>query len=129
MCVPALLPLRGWGGEHGAGGAEQLPPRCLILTSPCPPLQNGITPLHIASRRGNVIMVRLLLDRRAQIETRTKVGASELHGGARGGTSAFRSLAWGGGPPASRAAAAVRGSIRAPAAGMPPGAGHPSHGL
>lgn len=35
--------------------------------------QNGITPLHIAGRRGNVIMVRLLLDRGAQIDARTKV--------------------------------------------------------
>lgn len=50
---------------------------------PVPPHQNGITPLHIASRRGNVIMVRLLLDRGAQIETRTKVGAGKLHGKAR----------------------------------------------
>lgn len=36
-------------------------------------VQNGITPLHIASRRGNVIMVRLLLDRGAQIDAKTKV--------------------------------------------------------
>ena len=48
---------------------------CHTLTSPVPTPQNGITPLHIASRRGNAIMVRLLLDRGAQIETRTKVGA------------------------------------------------------
>lgn len=61
------------------------------------PFQNGITPLHIASRRGNVIMVRLLLDRGAQIETRTKVGASELRGRAGGGSSAFQSPHWGGG--------------------------------
>lgn len=48
---------------------------CHALTGSALPHQNGITPLHIASRRGNVIMVRLLLDRGAQIETRTKVGA------------------------------------------------------
>lgn len=56
----------------------------LPLTIPYVFLQNGITPLHIASRRGNVIMVRLLLDRGAQIETRTKVGASSLQGQDRG---------------------------------------------
>lgn len=43
----------------------------LVLSSTL--LQNGITPLHIASRRGNVIMVRLLLDRGAQIDAKTKV--------------------------------------------------------
>lgn len=52
----------------------------LVLTLPRFLLQNGITPLHIASRRGNVIMVRLLLDRGAQIETRTKVSASSFQG-------------------------------------------------
>lgn len=43
------------------------------LSSSVSVLQNGITPLHIASRRGNVIMVRLLLDRGAQIDAKTKV--------------------------------------------------------
>lgn len=56
----------------------------LLLILPYFCLQNGITPLHIASRRGNVIMVRLLLDRGAQIETRTKVGASSFQGQGRG---------------------------------------------
>jgi hypothetical protein len=37
-------------------------------------------------------MVRLLLDRGAQIETRTKVGASSLNGQARGGSSAHKRL-------------------------------------
>lgn len=68
---------------HGAGARESVTDvyaskETLVLTLPYFFLQNGITPLHIASRRGNVIMVRLLLDRGAQIETRTKVGASSL---------------------------------------------------
>lgn len=41
-----------------------------------PPLlspQNDITPLHVASKRGNGNMVRLLLERGAKIDARTKV--------------------------------------------------------
>lgn len=71
---------------RGAGQLP-LPPRRMRVLTICPSFQNGITPLHIASRRGNVIMVRLLLDRGAQIETRTKVGASKLHGESRGGSA------------------------------------------
>lgn len=70
--IVAKLPVAGWGGrmcEHSF--KRRMQP--LMPRTPSP--QNGITPLHIASRRGNVIMVRLLLDRGAQIETRTKVGA------------------------------------------------------
>lgn len=91
--VRLRLGARG-SGEHssGIGGGGAKP--SLV---PVPPFQNGITPLHIASRRGNVIMVRLLLDRGAQIETRTKVGASELRGKAQGGSSAFQSHSWSGG--------------------------------
>lgn len=63
------------------------------LMVPCFFLQNGITPLHIASRRGNVIMVRLLLDRGAQIETRTKVGVSSLQG--QDGVSSALESVWG----------------------------------
>lgn len=79
---------------HGGLGCRGLlsRERCHRLTRLVPPLQNGITPLHIASRRGNVIMVRLLLDRGAQIETRTKVGASNLYSKAWGGSSALQSL-------------------------------------
>lgn len=36
-------------------------------------LQNDITPLHVASKRGNSNMVRLLLERGAKIDARTKV--------------------------------------------------------
>lgn len=36
-------------------------------------LQNGITPLHVASKRGNTNMVRLLLDRGSQIDAKTRV--------------------------------------------------------
>lgn len=35
--------------------------------------QNDITPLHVASKRGNSNMVRLLLERGAKIDARTKV--------------------------------------------------------
>lgn len=36
-------------------------------------VQNDITPLHVASKRGNSNMVRLLLERGAKIDARTKV--------------------------------------------------------
>ncbi len=36
-------------------------------------IQNDITPLHVASKRGNGNMVKLLLDRGAKIDAKTKV--------------------------------------------------------
>lgn len=37
------------------------------------PAQNDITPLHVASKRGNSNMVKLLLDRGSKIDAKTKV--------------------------------------------------------
>lgn len=42
----------------------------------CP--QNGITPLHVASKRGNTNMVRLLLDRGSQIDAKTRVSTDPV---------------------------------------------------
>lgn len=91
------LSVLGWGHGGGGHGAAAPPPRRMCVLTVHPSFQNGITPLHIASRRGNVIMVRLLLDRGAQIETRTKVGASKLHGEARGGSATGQGPTPGGG--------------------------------
>uniref|UniRef100_A0A669ER29 Ankyrin 3 n=1 Tax=Oreochromis niloticus TaxID=8128 RepID=A0A669ER29_ORENI len=49
------------------------------------PARNDITPLHVASKRGNSNMVRLLLERGAKIDARTKDGLTPLHCGARSG--------------------------------------------
>ncbi|MED6269542.1 hypothetical protein CHARACLAT_000552 [Characodon lateralis] len=47
--------------------------------------RNDITPLHVASKRGNSNMVKLLLDRGAKIDAKTKDGLTPLHCGARSG--------------------------------------------
>lgn len=36
-------------------------------------VQNDITPLHVAAKRGNSTMVKLLLDRGSKIDAKTKV--------------------------------------------------------
>ncbi len=41
-------------------------------------VQNGITPLHVASKRGNTNMVHLLLDRGAHIDAKTRVSNNLL---------------------------------------------------
>ncbi|XP_014406022.1 PREDICTED: ankyrin-2 [Myotis brandtii] len=41
--------------------------------------ENGITPLHVASKRGNTNMVKLLLDRGGQIDAKTRNGITPLH--------------------------------------------------
>ncbi|KAG7260387.1 hypothetical protein CRUP_006979 [Coryphaenoides rupestris] len=46
---------------------------------------NGITPLHVASKRGNSNMVGLLLDRGSQIDAKTRDGLTPLHCAARSG--------------------------------------------
>jgi len=46
---------------------------CFPFLPPRLPFQNGITPLHVASKRGNTNMVALLLDRGGQIDAKTRV--------------------------------------------------------
>lgn len=56
-------------GNLGAGPMERL----VVSDRVAPPPQNDITPLHVASKRGNANMVLLLLERHAAIHARTKV--------------------------------------------------------
>lgn len=42
-------------------------------------IQNDITPLHVAAKRGNGNMVKLLLDRGAKIDAKTKVTHTHKH--------------------------------------------------
>jgi len=41
--------------------------------------QNGFTPLHLASQEGHTDMVTLLLDRRANANSRAKNGLTPMH--------------------------------------------------
>lgn len=66
---------RNLGSGYGVGPASPVPCDTVLLFSLL--AQNGITPLHVASKRGNTNMVKLLLDRGGQIgaKTRVSVGA------------------------------------------------------
>jgi ankyrin len=42
-------------------------------------LQNGFTPLHLASQEGHTDMVTLLLEHKAQVNGRAKNGLTAMH--------------------------------------------------
>ena len=61
----------GWRG-HGSRGALALTRR----HSASPPVQDGATPLYIASQEGQLEVVKALIERRADVEAKTNVSST-----------------------------------------------------